>query len=105
MIYVKARGLLKYDNKDGQMARWYSLLRPVLQRFIRAFDAVNGNTASREERDYFWKRIVQLHSQGSGSNYISGWLTVFCFFNPDGQSLHAQRDDDEMVTYAQPVSS
>jgi hypothetical protein len=61
---------------------WYSLLKPVLQRFLHTFDQPTAASTS-----LFWSRIAHHHDEGSGSLYLSGWLTAFCFFDREGVPL------------------
>ena len=58
---------------------WYNLLRPIISRFVAAYD----NPNSPELLD-FWNRVAHFESEGSGSTYLSGWITAFCFFNEQG---------------------
>ncbi|THU90806.1 hypothetical protein K435DRAFT_249067 [Dendrothele bispora CBS 962.96] len=60
---------------------WYNLLRPILTRFVRAFDDPNG-----QENIDFWNKVAHRRSMGSGGpTYLSGWITAFCAWNEDGQ--------------------
>jgi hypothetical protein len=36
----------------------------------------------------FWSRIAH-RSGGSGPFYLSGWITAFCFWKPDGRCLYS----------------
>ncbi|KAE8140332.1 hypothetical protein BDV38DRAFT_280328 [Aspergillus pseudotamarii] len=58
-----------------------SLLRPVLRRFVASFD----NPTSPDIID-FWNKCAHK-SGGSGTHYLSGWLTAFCFWDDEGRSL------------------
>lgn len=49
---------------------WYTLLQPVLQRFVDTFDDANG-----EEIRGFWQSIAHYSGGGSGPTYLSGWIT------------------------------
>lgn len=88
-IRTKARDLLKYD-KGGQMANWYRLLNPVLERFVRTFDTEEEGHYSRKDRDYFWQRIANVHVGGSGPTWLSGWITAFCFFDSEGKMMYSE---------------
>ncbi|THU85889.1 hypothetical protein K435DRAFT_763829 [Dendrothele bispora CBS 962.96] len=59
---------------------WYNLLRPILTRFIRAFDDPSG-----QENLDFWNKVAHRGSMGSGPSYLSGWITAFCAWNEKGQ--------------------
>ncbi|THV06933.1 hypothetical protein K435DRAFT_833914 [Dendrothele bispora CBS 962.96] len=73
-----------------QLKRWAAYLRPVLRRFVHAFDDPEG-----EENLEFWQRLE--HKVGS-SVYFSGWITAFCVFSSDGERTEAELEEpDEMV--------
>ncbi|RAK82051.1 DUF4419 domain-containing protein [Aspergillus fijiensis CBS 313.89] len=63
-------------------ARFAALLRPVLTRFVACFDDPTG-PAARE----FWGRCVHRLIPGSGEDFLSGWITAFCFWNAQGQLI------------------
>lgn len=58
---------------------WYSLLRPILLRFIKAFD----HPDSKENLD-FWSRVADYEGFGSGTVWLSGWITAFMVFDENG---------------------
>lgn len=57
-------------------------LRTVLQGFIATFDG--ERTAATLD---FWGRIAHRISGGSGPEYLSEWITAFCFWDADGKPL------------------
>ncbi|KAJ6575583.1 hypothetical protein DFH09DRAFT_1260851 [Mycena vulgaris] len=71
---------------------WYHLLRPVISRFVAAFDAPE----SQDNVD-FWQKVAH-EGGGSGTNYYSGWIDAFNVFSSKGtwlghtlQSLSTER--------------
>jgi hypothetical protein len=57
------------DNvPTAQMTKWVSVLRPVLIRFVKSFDAPTAN-----ETIEFWQQIADYRVGGSGADYLSGW--------------------------------
>ncbi|KAF7291754.1 CBM1 domain-containing protein [Mycena chlorophos] len=67
---------------------WYHLLRPVLARFVQAFD----NPGSKANVD-FWERVVH-HHKSSGVSFYSGWINAFCVFDAQGRWIgHPLRTD------------
>ncbi|KAF9038083.1 hypothetical protein BJ165DRAFT_1352817 [Panaeolus papilionaceus] len=66
----------KLETFGEEPAAWASLLRPVLMRFVDAFD---GNY-----HPDFWPNICHIMN-GSGMSYLSGWLTSFCVWNRQGK--------------------
>ena len=73
---------LKDFGKDT--ADWYQLLRPILSRFVAAFD--NPNSAANKD---FWQRIAHYYPGASGPSTYSGWITAFCFWRTDGKRFAA----------------
>ncbi|KAJ6450380.1 hypothetical protein C8R45DRAFT_1043484 [Mycena sanguinolenta] len=61
---------------------WYHLLRPVISRFVAAFD--DPNSASNAD---FWNRVVHFESLGSGPDYYTGWINAFNVFGEKGDWL------------------
>uniref|UniRef100_A0A0W0FYN1 Uncharacterized protein n=1 Tax=Moniliophthora roreri TaxID=221103 RepID=A0A0W0FYN1_MONRR len=78
-LFMRIEKLKEYGNETTQ---WYHLLRPVLSRFIAAFDDPYG----RKNLD-FWRRVAHYRSEGCGQTFLSGWLTAFCVFDVDGKWL------------------
>ena len=76
--------LEKLPNLGPEASQFHDLLKPVLTRFVRSFDAPD----SSETKD-FWQKIADRISNGSGPVYLSGWITAFCFWDEDGKSLYA----------------
>ncbi|KAJ4354275.1 uncharacterized protein N0V89_006009 [Didymosphaeria variabile] len=64
-------------------SRFADLLRPILKHLIATFDA--GPTSPVQD---FWGRIANRISGGSGPDYLSGWITAFCFWDADGKLIH-----------------
>ncbi|KAJ7251125.1 hypothetical protein B0H12DRAFT_1324114 [Mycena haematopus] len=59
---------------------WYHLLRPVITRFIAAFD----KPTSPYNVD-FWQRVAHYEPGGSGmGDYYTGWIIAFAPFSKDG---------------------
>ena len=66
----------KLDSWDDTTREWHKMLRPILKKFVAAFD---GQT----DRD-FWGHVVSARHYGSGSTTIGGWITAFCAFSERG---------------------
>ncbi|PYH48110.1 DUF4419 domain-containing protein [Aspergillus saccharolyticus JOP 1030-1] len=67
--------------------RFAELLRPVLTRFLTSFDEPTANAVR-----HFWGRCADRHSGGSGPSYLSGWVTAFCFWDPQGRRIRDQSE-------------
>ena len=67
----------KLDSFGEEPKAWAAMLRPILTRFVRAFDG--------EPDVDFWSRVCHYHPQGSGPTYLSGWITAFCVWSSQGK--------------------
>ena len=67
----------KLDSFGEEPKAWAAMLRPILTRFVRAFDG--------EPDVDFWSRVCHYHPQGSGPTYLSGWITAFCVWSSEGK--------------------
>ena len=67
----------KLDSFGEEPKAWAAMLRPILTRFVRAFDG--------EPDIDFWSRVCHYHPQGSGPTYLSGWITAFCVWSSQGK--------------------
>lgn len=75
--------LEKLKNYGDEPTIWYSLLKPVLTRFVQTFQSPDS-----EEVLDFWQRIVHESRMGSRPPYLSGWITAFCFWDEEGHLLY-----------------
>jgi hypothetical protein len=67
----------KLDSFGEEPKAWAAMLRPILTRFVRAFDG--------EPDIDFWSRVCHYQGYGSGSAYLSGWITAFCVWSSEGK--------------------
>ncbi|KAJ7866249.1 hypothetical protein B0H14DRAFT_2733207 [Mycena olivaceomarginata] len=74
--------LEKLKDYGIQTIAWYHLLRPVITRFVAAFDA----PASGENLE-FWCEVAHFKRGGSGPSYYSGWINAFNVFGTKGEWL------------------
>ena len=83
-------------STDPEITAWLALLRPVIQRFISSFDMCPSSahspypTATKSTID-FWNRVSHAYSLGSGTQYLSGWITAFCVWDSEGKWQAAPR--------------
>lgn len=66
----------KLPTFGSEPAAWAKMLRPILSRFVQAFDG-------KPDVD-FWNRMCH-HKAGSGTHYLSGWITAFCVWSRKGK--------------------
>lgn len=81
MIVTK---LDKIPQLGTEPSLFTKLLRPTLKRFVQSFDI-----PQKSDIVDFWNRAVH-ETGGSGSDYLSGWVTAFCFWDEDGKSLYGE---------------
>ena len=67
----------KLDSFGEEPKAWAAMLRPILSRFVRAFDG--------EPDIDFWNRVCHYHPQGSGPTYFSGWIAAVCVWSSQGK--------------------
>ncbi|CAL8089654.1 unnamed protein product [Orchesella dallaii] len=72
--------------KEYNLAKWYDLLEPVMKQFVNA----KRGTVDLD----FWQRICDYQRGGSGPDYLSGWITVFCVFDKDGNWQENRPEQD-----------
>ncbi|KAL2818638.1 hypothetical protein BJX63DRAFT_419174 [Aspergillus granulosus] len=65
-------------------ARFAELLRPILGLFVASFE----KPEAPEVLD-FWGRCAHEEYMGSGMSYLCGWVSVFCFWNEEGELVPA----------------
>ncbi|KAI1822680.1 hypothetical protein F4861DRAFT_376595 [Xylaria intraflava] len=88
--WLKIRQRLdKLPELGSEPAKFASLLRPVLDYFIRSFDDPKD-----PEVLVFWSKIAHESPGGSGPSYLSGWITAFCFWAADGKPLYSPPQGD-----------
>ena len=85
-LLLRLEKLPSFGNEPSQ---WAALLRPILQRFVQTFDVVQAesalNTEAHEELKEFYTKVASQYSFGSGTGYLSGWITAFCVWDADGK--------------------
>jgi hypothetical protein len=79
LLLSKLDRLPQYDDGTGVLEEWVGLLRLVLGNFVES--AKTGSSNNLE----FWDNICYYNSDGYGTSVLSGWMTVFSFFDQDGQ--------------------
>ncbi|KAJ6528128.1 hypothetical protein B0H19DRAFT_1385307 [Mycena capillaripes] len=81
--WVNILGRLEKLKEYGiQTIAWYHLLRPVIARFVAAFES--DAAASGKNNVDFWQKVAHYHSMGSGMNYYYGWINAFNVFTEKG---------------------
>ena len=95
ILRQKVERLVDLDASDKLLSeQWVPLLRQVLDQFVES-----AKYGSQYNVD-FWDRIVQFYVHDlmcAQETHLTGWLSVFTFFNGQGQMAVSmpERDDDE----------
>lgn len=84
----------RLDLLGDEPQQFAAMLRPVLRHMILSFK----DPKSAEVLD-FWNTIVHRNVMGSGTDYLSGWLTAFCFWDEEGKAKGGYRTALEGVSY------
>jgi hypothetical protein len=71
----------KIDQLGEEPKQFADMLRPILQHFVLTFE---DSTSAKVT--HFWNTIVHRNEVGSGTDYLSGWLTAFCFWSEEGKA-------------------
>jgi hypothetical protein len=77
--------LEKLDTWGEETTAWHRMLKPILKKFISAFDG--------EVDDDFWGHVVTNGHLGSGTNTLGGWITAFCAFSVRGRFIENFKED------------
>lgn len=73
------------DQLGDEPRQFAAMMRPILAHMILTFEEpANAEVTS------FWNRILHRHHVGSGTDYLSGWLTAFCFWDDEGKPKQFQ---------------
>lgn len=74
-ILTRVQRFKKYDDKI--LNAWCDMLIPIIEEFCNAMtEKINAD---------FWSKICHLNgSGGSGTSYLSGWVTAFSAFDKNG---------------------
>ncbi|MCJ1331359.1 hypothetical protein MMC10_008049 [Thelotrema lepadinum] len=81
----------KIDLLGEEPRQFASMLRPIIQHMILSFESPTSGEVVQ-----FWNTIVHRHVLFSGTDYLSGWLTAFCFWSETGK---AKRLGDNNVLF------
>ncbi|KAF5319721.1 hypothetical protein D9619_008693 [Psilocybe cf. subviscida] len=68
---------------------WSAMLRPILTRFVQAFDGQPGTD--------FWNHVCHYQHMGSGSDFLGGWITAFCVWDKHGKWKRSISINDILV--------
>ena len=78
------RRLDRLPDLGNEPEQWAAMLRPILRRFVDAFDGNPDIT--------FWEHVVNRNNRLCGRDGLSGWITAFCVWDVDGKWLAHSRN-------------
>ncbi|KAF5715712.1 hypothetical protein FMUND_6721 [Fusarium mundagurra] len=70
----------RLDQLGKEPTEFAEMLRPILQHMILSFEKPEDARVTR-----FWSTIATRNPADSGTDYITGWITAFCFWNEEGK--------------------
>lgn len=71
------------SRREG-VEKFADQLETVLDNFVNSFDNPTSSDVIR-----FWKDIVFYKDGRSGTRYLSGWLSKFCFWSEEGEEIQS----------------
>lgn len=74
------RRLHRFDEWGAEAEEFAGRLKTVLHYLIRTFDEPD-----HPEVHEFWSKIAHHTGGGSGPTFLSGWITAFCYWDPEGK--------------------
>jgi hypothetical protein len=78
----------KIELLGDEPTHFASMLRPIIQNFILSFEEPDSFEAIE-----FWNTIVHRVSLFSGTDYLTGWLTAFCFWSEEGKAKYTRPEN------------
>ena len=81
LLEEKVERIREFDDGTGVLFEWVDHLQTITSNFIES--AYNGS----ENNVDFWDNILYYNSNGYGTPLLSGWITVFSFFDSQGQKM------------------
>ncbi|KAG8672561.1 hypothetical protein FPOAC2_05955 [Fusarium poae] len=70
----------KLELLGDEPIQFSHMLRPILKNMVLSFEQPDHPNVIR-----FWNTIATRNPVGSGTDYITGWITAFCFWDDKGK--------------------
>ncbi|KAF5531109.1 DUF4419 domain-containing protein [Fusarium napiforme] len=70
----------RLDQLGKEPTEFAEMLRPILKHMIMSFEKPEDAKVRR-----FWNTIATHNPADSGTDYITGWITAFCFWDEEGK--------------------
>ncbi|RGP81417.1 duf4419 domain protein [Fusarium longipes] len=71
----------RLDQLGKEPAEFAEMLKPILEHMILSLEKPDDANVIR-----FWNTIATRNSRSSGTPYITGWITAFCFWDDKGRA-------------------
>ncbi|KAI1072945.1 hypothetical protein LB507_008998 [Fusarium sp. FIESC RH6] len=71
------------ERLGDEPTQFVEMLRPILNNMIRSFEEPKDAEVVR-----FWNTIATYHHLGSGTDYYTGWIGAFCFWDTQGKAKY-----------------
>lgn len=84
----------KIELLGEEPVQFAKMLRPIAEHMVLSFE-----TPESFEVIEFWNTIIHRVSLSSGTDYLTGWLTAFCFWDEDGKAKTFGREMFGGITY------
>jgi hypothetical protein len=75
------RRIDKMELLGAEASLFAKMLRPIAKHMILSFESPESFEVIE-----FWNTIIHRVSMLSGTDYLTGWLTAFCFWNEQGEA-------------------
>ncbi|RBR24855.1 uncharacterized protein FIESC28_02345 [Fusarium coffeatum] len=83
------------ERLGDEPTQFVEMLRPILNNMIRSFQEPEDAEVVR-----FWNTIATHNVMGSGTDYYTGWITAFCFWDTKGKAKYrSSRNNVSGVSY------
>jgi len=83
-----------FSDYGDEPARWFQLLRPVLQRIVNTID----DPVAKSTTD-FWEKMIYQDDHFRGTDRYFGWISAFCFWNRNGNPPDYRRQTRRRADY------
>lgn len=81
----------KLEQLGDEPTCFAKMLRPILRHMILSFrEPTNPEVIS------FWNRIATRDDRMSDQDYLSGWITAFCYWSAEGQTQYPYTEEDSV---------
>ncbi|KAG5809005.1 hypothetical protein H9Q74_011489 [Fusarium xylarioides] len=78
----------RLDQLGKEPTEFAEMLKPILKHMIMSFEKPDDAKVTR-----FWNTIATRNPVGSGTDYITGWITAFCFWDEQGKPKYRNEKD------------